>query len=114
MVRKIVVRYTLKTAPSRAIVEFPVDLRECCLAIRIFPITPVHMYLFEEEKVEIAGVHTPKLEILVSREVHDHESTSSTPGTAPVFSKQGNERSDGPPRVNIEVGQSLKLGRIGI
>ena len=59
MVRKIIVRYTLKTAPSRAIVEFPVDLRECCLAIRIFPITPVHMHLFEEEKSRNSGsAHT--------------------------------------------------------
>jgi hypothetical protein len=49
VVRIIVVRHAFKTAPSRAIVKLAIDLWERRLAIRIFPITPVHIYLFDDK-----------------------------------------------------------------
>ena len=49
VVRVIVIRHALKTAPSRAIVELAINLWERTLAIRIFPITPAHTYPFENK-----------------------------------------------------------------
>ena len=56
----------------------------------------------------------PELEILVSGEVHNHESPPSSPRTAPVLSQKGGERQNRPSGADIKISQSLEFCRSDI
>ena len=108
MVGKAIVRQALKSPFPWLIVKFAVDLWKLRITICIFPIAPTNQSVTQVTLVSVqdGGIRgsnfIPELKILVSGEVHDHESTASPPSTAPVLSQNGCKGPYGSSRANIK------------